>query len=141
MTVLEQAYAIREAMDKAGATLNEELALECVRLYRPWGVGREYKVDEYLTFGQNGVGDPQLYKVVQPHTSQADWAPDKTPALYVAIGLDDSGYPVWSKPTGAHDAYNTGDIVNYNDVLYESLIDGNIWSPEEYAAGWKVYES
>lgn len=141
MTVIEQAEAIREAMDVAGASLSEEQALVCVRLYRPWEVGKDYKVGEYLTYGQNGVGDPQLYKVNIAHKSQSDWPPDTTPNLFSPIGLDDSGYPVWSKPTGAHDAYNIGDIVNYNEVLYESLITGNIWSPDEYPAGWKVYES
>lgn len=140
MTVIEQAYAIREAMDVAGATLPDELALECVRLYRPWEPNKAYKKDEFFTYGTNGVGDPQLYKVVKDHTSQADWLPDKERSLYTPIGLDDDGYPVWSRPTGAHDAYNTGDIVNYNGVLYESLIDGNTWSPDEYPAGWKVVE-
>lgn len=139
MTVIEQAQAIRKAMDVAGATLTEEQALECVRLYRPWEVGKSYTVGEYLTFGVNSVGDPQLYKVVQSHTSQADWEPDITPALYDAIGLDADGYPVWSQPTGAHDAYNKGDIVNYNGVLYESVIDGNTYSPDAYPAGWVVY--
>ena len=139
MTVMEQAQAIREAMDVAGAALTEKQALECVRLYRPWEVGKAYTVGEYLTFGVNSVGDPQLYKVVQSHTSQADWNPDITPALYDAIGLDDSGYPVWEQPTGAHDAYNKGDIVDYNGTLYRSLIDGNVYSPDAYPAGWEVY--
>lgn len=139
MTVIEQAEAIREAMDAAGATLTEEQAIECVRLYRPWEVGKAYTAGEYMTFGVNSVGDPQLYKVVQSHTSQEDWKPDITPALYDAIGLDADGYPVWSQPTGAHDAYNKGDIVNYNGVLYESVIDGNVYSPEAYPAGWAVY--
>jgi hypothetical protein len=139
MTVIEQAEAIREAMDVAGATLTEEQALVCIHLYRPWEVGKVYAVGDYLTYGQNGVGDPQLYKVVQVHTSQADWTPDTVPALYDAIGLDDSGYPVWAQPTGAHDAYNKGDVVNYNGVLYESLIDGNTYSPDGYPAGWAVY--
>lgn len=141
MTVIEQAEAIREAMDVAGAALTEEMALECVRLYRPWEIGKNYSIGDYLTYGQNGVGDPQLYKVVQAHTSQANWTPETTPALYDAIGLDDSGYPVWSQPTGAHDAYNTGDTVNYNGTLYRSLIDGNVYSPDGYPAGWEVYES
>lgn len=139
MTVTEQAYAIREAMDVAGATLTDELALECVRLYRPWEVGKDYKKGDFFIYGENSVGDPQLYKVNLDHTSQADWTPDKTPNLYTAIGLDDAGYPVWSQPTGAHDAYNKGDVVNYNGVLYESLIDGNTYSPEAYPAGWKEY--
>jgi hypothetical protein len=139
MTVLEQAEAIREAMDIAGATLTEDQALICVRLYKPWEVGKAYTVGEYMTYGVNGVGDPQLYKVVQDHTSQADWTPDATPALYDAIGLDPDGYPVWNQPTGAHDAYNIGDIVNYNGTLYQSTIDGNIWAPDAYPAGWVVY--
>ena len=61
-------------------------------------------------------------------------------SLYDAIGLDDSGYAVWSAPTGAHDAYNTGDIVNYNGTLYKSLIDGNVYAPDAYPAGWEVYK-
>jgi hypothetical protein len=139
MTVIEQAEAIREAMDVAGATLDDEKALECVRLHRHYEVGKAYTVGEFFTYGVNGVGDPKLYKVAQAHTSQADWKPDTTPALYAPIGLDDSGYPVWAQPTGAHDAYNKGDIVNYNGVLYESLIDGNVYSPDAYPAGWAVY--
>lgn len=139
MTVLEQAYAIREAMDVAGAMLDEEMALECVRLYRPWEIEKAYKVGDYLTYGVNEVGDPQLYKVVQAHTSLANWTPDQNPALYEALGLDNEGYPIWTRPTGAHDAYNAGDIVNYNDVLYKSLINGNTYSPDEYPAGWEVY--
>lgn len=140
MTVMEQAEAIREAMDVAGASLTDEQALTCVRLYRAWEIGRMYAVDDFLTYGMNGVGDPQLYKVAQAHTSQADWTPEAVPALYVPVGLTDEGYPVWSKPTGAHDAYNTGDIVDYNGELYESLINGNVYSPEEYPAGWKRVE-
>ena len=139
MTILEQAQAIREAMDVAGAALTDEQALVCVRLYRSWETGKTYQVGDFLTYGLNSVGDPQLYKVVQAHTSQADWLPDSTPALYDAIGLDDSGYPVWSQPTGAHDAYNAGDIVNYNGKLYQSLINGNVYSPDSYPAGWEVY--
>lgn len=138
MTAIEQAEAIREAMDVAGATLTEEQALECVRLYRPWEIGKTYTVGEYLTFGVNSVGDPQLYKVVQSHTSQADWKPDITPALYDAIGLDDSGYPVWAQPTGAHDAYNDGDIVNYDGTLYESQINGNVYVPGTDDRWWTV---
>ena len=139
MNVIEQAQAIREAMDIAGANLTEEQALVCVRLYKAWEVGKDYVIGEFFTYGVNGVGDPQLYKVNQNHTSQADWMPNITPALYTAIGLDDSGYPVWAQPTGAHDAYNIGDVVNYNGTLYQSTIDGNIWSPDAYPAGWTVY--
>lgn len=43
----------------------------------------------------------------------------------------------WVQPTGAHDAYNTGDKVRFKGDIYESLIDGNVWSPEVYPQGWQ----
>ena len=45
--------------------------------------------------------------------------------------------PDWVQPTGAHDAYQKGDRVRYNGNVYESLIDGNVWSPDAYPAGWQ----
>lgn len=128
---------IRRALQLFATALTDEQAMEVAAVFDPWKVGKAYTVGDFLTYGANSVGDPQLYKVVQTHTSQADWKPDTTNSLYVAIGLDDSGYPVWSRPTGAHDAYNNGDIVNYNGVLYRSLINGNTYSPDEYPAGWE----
>ena len=129
----------RKAVKMFAASLDDEKAMEVATIYDPWKVGKSYSVGEFVTYGTNGVGDPQLYKVVQAHTSQTDWTPDVTASLFTAIGLDDAGYPVWSQPTGAHDAYNKGDIVDYNGALYQSLIDGNVYSPEAYPAGWAKY--
>ena len=139
MNRLQMAQQLRRALQMFAATLDETRALEVASVYPAWAVGRGYAPGEIISYGENSVGDPQLYKVAQAHTSQADWLPDSTPALYDAIGLDEGGYPLWSRPTGAHDAYNTGDIVDYNGTLYKSLIDGNVYSPEEYPAGWEVY--
>jgi hypothetical protein len=124
------------------ATLTDDQAMEVATVYDPWEAGKAYKGGVYLTHGENSVGDPQLYKVNEPgHTSQADWTPDKTPALYTPIGLDDSGYPIWSQPTGAHDAYNTGDIVDHDGTLYESLINGNTTVPGSDGRYWRVYSA
>ena len=73
--------------------------------------------------------------MVQAHTSQAHWTPDQTPALFVKVSLAE--WPEWVQPTGAHDAYNTGDKVTYNGEHYVSLIDGNTWAPDAYPAGWE----
>ena len=47
------------------------------------------------------------------------------------------------QPTGAHDAYNKGDKVTFEGKHYISLIDGNVYSPTAYPAGWQdeLYES
>lgn len=130
---------MQRAIQLFAMTLSEEIALEIPYVYESWSSGRTYKIGDYLTYGVNSVGDPQLYKVVQAHTSQADWTPDLVPSLYTPLGLNNSGYPIWSQPTGAQDAYNKGDIVDYNGTFYKSLIDGNIWSPDAYPAGWEQY--
>ena len=46
-------------------------------------------------------------------------------------------YPEYVQPTGAHDAYNTGDKITYNDKHYECIFDGCVWNPDEYPSGWK----
>ena len=139
MTRLQMAEQFRKALQLFANSLDETTAMEVSTVYDAWQENKTYKAGEYLTYGENSVGDPQLYKVVQDHTSQADWLPYATPSLYTPIGLTEEGYPVWAQPTGAHDAYNTGDIVDYNGTLYESLIDGNVYAPDAYPAGWKVY--
>ena len=139
MNKLQAAEQFRKALQMFAASLTDEQALEVATIYDRWVVGKAYTVGEFFTYGENSVGDPQLYKVVQAHTSQADWTPDITASLYVAIGLDEQGYPIWSQPTGTHDAYNKGDIVDYNGTLYQSIIDGNTSPPAANLDGWAVY--
>lgn len=133
---MKAAEQFRRTLQLFAASLTEEQAMEVATVYDPWQAGRSYAAGEYLTYGVNSVGDPQLYKAAQGHTAQADWLPDATTALYTPIGLTEEGYPVWSQPTGAHDAYNTGDIVDYNGVLYESQIDGNTTVPGTDERWW-----
>ena len=50
---------------------------------------------------------------------------------------ESAGAPEWVQPTGAHDAYQTGDHVMFEGQEYKSLIDGNTWSPTDYPQGWE----
>lgn len=139
MNKLQMAEQFRKAVQMFIRSLTDEEAMEVATVYPKYEVGKSYETDDIFAYGENGVGDPQLYRVVQDHTSQADWIPSETASLYVAIGLTDEGYPIFSQPTGSHDCYNTGDIVEFEGTLYISLIDGNIWSPTAYPSGWEVY--
>ena len=62
MTVLEQAQAIREAMDIAGATLNDEQALNCKAIYKQWKDLLGVKVNKGYRF----LYGKDLYKTEQP---------------------------------------------------------------------------
>ena len=120
-------------IDQAAVSLDDGDALEAVELFPAWLTNIDYAVDyrvRYLT---------KLYRCVQAHTSQADWTPDKTPALWTEVAKPGE-IPVWRQPTGAQDAYNKGDKVWFPEKdtkVYESLIDSNVYSPEAYPAGWK----
>ena len=129
MTYTERARALRPYIEKASISLTDEDALQAVELFPQWVVGHDYVVGERLQY--NGV----LYRVVQAHTSQADWTPDITPALFVVVSLDE--WPEFVQPTGVHDSYNKGDKVTFNGKHYISLIDGNVYSPAAYPAGWQ----
>jgi hypothetical protein len=114
--------------------------MEVASVFPEYQVGKAYKIKDVFSYGTNSVGDRQLYQVLQDHTSTEEWTPDTTVSLYKPIGVTEEGYPEWVQPIGASDAYNTGDIVSYNGVLYKSLIDANTWSPEAYPQGWEVVE-
>ena len=129
MTYTERARELPPYIEKSSVSLTDEDALQAVELFPQWVIGRAYAVDERLQY--NGV----LYRVVQAHTSQADWTPDITPALFVVVSLDE--WPELLEPTGAHDAYKKGDKVTFNGKHYISLIDANVYSPAAYPAGWQ----
>lgn len=46
-------------------------------------------------------------------------------------------YPEYKQPTGAHDAYKTGDKITYNGKKYVCKMDGCVWNPDTYPAGWE----
>ena len=130
----EKALALRSLIEKAAVSLADEDALGGVELFPVWTTGRSYVADERVRYLS------RLYRCVQAHTSQIDWTPDKTPALWTEVAAPGT-IPVWRQPSGAQDAYMTGDRVRYpdeNGPVYESLIDNNTWSPEAYPAAWKM---
>lgn len=113
--------------------LSEEELLEMIDLYESYQVNKLYKEDDIFQY------KGKLYKVIQEHTSQADWIPSEVPALYLSM-MPEGVIPEWVQPTGSHDAYNKGDKVIFEGDVYESLIDGNSWSPVDYPQGWEIVE-
>ena len=124
----EHAYKIRAMIEKASLSLTDEDALQAVELYPAWTTGTAYTVDERIRYNST------LYRCVQAHTSQADWTPDATPALWTVVSLDE--WPEWVQPTGAQDAYAKGDKVSHNDKHWISEVDGNVWEPGIYGNLW-----
>lgn len=141
MSVTKELLEIRKALQYFLETLDTDTQLDYIlevpSVFPKYEIGKAYKTKDVFSYGENSVGDAQLYQVLQDHTSAAEWTPDSATSLYKAIGMTDNGIPVWVLPLGASDAYNTGDKVSYNGVIYVSTIDGNVWAPDAYPAGWE----
>lgn len=125
MTPQEKARALRPLIERAAASLSDADALGGVELFPAWAVGADYAADQRIRYGD------KLYRVVQAHTAQEGWEPDRTPALWTEVAKPGE-IPVWKQPTGAQDAYAKGDRVHYPDAdgpVYVSLVDANVWQP------------
>ena len=130
----DAALPVRESMDAAGSMLTDEQAASVPALYSAWETGTAYNAGDRRTYG--GV----LYKCLQAHTSQDDWTPDVAVSLWSTVLIPDPDViPDWVQPDSTN-AYMKGDKVRYNGVVYRSLIDNNVWSPDAYPAGWEIVE-
>ena len=136
--MLEFRKAVQLFLGTLNVDTDTDKILAVASVFPKYEVGKSYKEKEVFSYGENAVGDAQLYQVLQSHISAEEWTPDKTTSLYKKIGITEEGYPEWVQPLGASDAYNTGDIVSYYGTLYKSKIDGNVWSPVDYPQGWEV---
>lgn len=113
----------------------DEQAFVMRYLYPEWsGESVKYKKDDRLLY------DDKFYKVLQDHTSQADWTPDTATSLFVEISNPNEEWPEFKQPTGAQDSYSKGDKISYEGKHYTSLIDANTYSPKDYPTGWQLVE-
>ncbi len=129
---MEEARAIRASISGLADGADDEKLINNKAAFPHWnGNGAEYKAGDILQ------DDDKLYRVVQPHRSQADWKPALVPALFTEISVEE--YPEWRQPTGAQDAYMKGDKCSHNGKHWISDVDNNVWEPSVY--GWTEVQS
>ena len=123
------AMAYRAAIDLAAQALDDTKAVKAQCLYPDFAVGVPY------TAGDRVVYDGKLYKVLQAHTSQADWMPTAAPSLFAEVlpGQGGTGIGEWKQPDSTN-PYQKGDKVTHNGKTWESTVDDNVWEPGVY--GW-----
>ena len=108
--------------------LTDEQAEAVTNLFPAWVADVAYAVGDRRKY------DGKLYKCVQAHTSQVGWEPPAVPSLWVRTVEDPDEIPDWIQPTGAHDAYMTGDKVHHNDKNWICTQDNNVYEPGVW--GW-----
>lgn len=121
--VPSEAKDFRTNLDLIITELTDEDAEKVKILYPKWsGNGIQYIKNERVRY--EGI----LYRVLQDHVSQVTWNPIDAPSLFDRVLKPVTGPTDWIQP-GSTNGYMTGDQVIYNGIIYESLIDNNIWEP------------
>ena len=78
---------VRAVVEAGAATLSAGEAAKMPSLSQKWVVGEAVNVDDRRYYEPT----QRLYKCRQAHTTQADWTPDQTPALWAVIDVDHAG--------------------------------------------------
>lgn len=96
-----------------------------------WAVGTLYSPGAIVKY------EEIVYRCLQAHTSTEQWTPVDAPSLWAKVLIPDPEViPDWEQPDSTN-PYMKGDKVRFENHIYESLIDNNVWSPSAYPAGWK----
>nr|DAF24192.1 MAG TPA: ChiA1-BD-binding domain protein [Caudoviricetes sp.] len=82
-----RAVELRPIIEQAAVSLSDGEAASVPELITAWAYPVDYAEGDRRSYGG------KVYKVRpgQAHTSQADWTPDKTPALWTIINVDHAG--------------------------------------------------
>jgi hypothetical protein len=125
---LEQAYEWRRKIEAAAALQDDEAALESIDLFPKWEAGIT------VTAGERYRWNGKLYRVGQPHTTQADWTPDVVPALFTVVSLEE--WPEIPEVITAESPWMKGDKGTWKGKHYICQMDNCVWNPDTYPAAW-----
>ena len=127
-SVVEIAKAIMARYKAAAKSTEDAVAVTVPELFDRWEAETNYAAGDRVRYSE------KLYRCLTAHSSQATWAPDVSPGLWVRIDDPALEWPDWVQPLGATDAYIKGAKVSHNGKHWVSDADANIWEPGVY--GW-----
>lgn len=128
MMTIKRANAIVKAILGLRDSITDEQAIEAAALYPEWKEEQNYVTGTRLLYKDT------LYKVLQDHTSQANWTPDMAVSLFAKVLIpDENVIPDWEQPDSTN-TYKKGDKVSHNGQVWVSDVDNNSWEPGVY--GW-----
>lgn len=130
----EEAYKLRALIEQASASLPDKEASEGASLFpRLKQDGSLIKAGTRINWG--GVVKRAAVDLWDTDTNN----PDNAPALWEDIEYR-QGYRIIPETITATAAFAKDEYGWWGDVLYKSLIAANVYTPEQYPAGWEVVE-
>ena len=126
--------AIKKMFASQVEDMTDEEALAVAELFPTWHskLGQQVAKDERLW------DDGKLWKVLQPHTVSAEWRPKDAVSLFVEVSVEE--WPEIPENIPAENAWMQGDKGTWHGQHYISLIDNNVWNPDQHPAAWQLQE-
>lgn len=119
----------------AEGSMTDDEVLSVSELFPVWRPGA-YGLGEVC----NHAG--QTWQCVQAHDSTGNegWAPGAAASLWGPYHATDAANARdWIQPTGAHDAYQKGEVMRWTDgKVYRCKQDATVHGPDAPAAAWEV---
>lgn len=126
----KEAEAYRTKIETAAESQNDAEALESIELFKKWEAGMD------VTAGQRYQHIGKLWRVVQTHTTQADWEPQNTPALWTEVSLDE--WPDIPENIPSTAPWMSGDKGTWKGQHYICQLDNCVWNPEQLPSAWNL---
>lgn len=104
-----------------------------VLLHDSWQSNRHYASGDVVRRGE------ALYRCLIEHDAQPSWTPEDASSLWAKIMYRD-GIRIIPDVIEATQAFALDERGWWGDVLYKSLIAANVYTPEQYPAGWEAVE-
>lgn len=131
MTILEQARKYRAIIEKAMALTDDKVASEVPELSSQLKEnGSLVKVGTRINW--NGTLKRAAVDLWDVESNN----PDNAPSLWENIEYRE-GYRIIPTTITVGTAFAKDELGWWKDVLYKSLIDANVYTPEQYPAGWE----
>lgn len=117
---------------------NESEMLELADIYPTFeemaATKKNYKAGTIFSWGLMEDGNKQLWRLKVKSKLDINTTPDMDPETFEKVGVDASGYPLWTQPLDKKSAYDKGAIVSHLGKIWESTINNNMYEPG--VKGW-----
>lgn len=129
-----EAIRLRAIVEQAAVSLDDQTASEAATLFpRLKNDGSLIKAGTRINW--NGT----IKRAAVDVWDRAENNPDNAPTLWEDIAYR-QGYRIAPETFTATNAASKGEKLWFGDELYESLMDGNVYTPEQYPDGWELIE-
>lgn len=126
----DRAKQLRTVIEKAVMSLDDETASTAAELF-PQLKGDSSLISVGTRINWNGIVKRSAVDLWDTTENN----PDHAPTLWEDIGYRE-GYRTIPEVITAGTAFAKDECGWWEDVLYVSLIDSNVWNPTQYPAGW-----